>query len=92
MQGQAADRDTLVFSSIPYTEMLAQIPPGAKAAVFLANMDLQSLLLQGRWFNSEKNGRLKNSIFEADKVYNSMPPNSGYIYPPRALPNIYGDR
>ena len=90
MQGQPADKDTLVFSSFPYTEQLRQIPPGAKTAVYLANLDLENLLLQGRWFNSEKNGRLKNSVFEIDKVYNSMLPIGGYIYPPRPLPNVFG--
>ena len=90
MQGQPADRDTLVFSSFPYGDILRTIPPGAKTAVYLANMDLENLLLQGRWFNSEKGGRLKNSVFEIDKVYNSMLPIGGYIYPPRTVPNVYG--
>jgi len=90
MQGRPADAGTLVFSSTPYGELLAQIPKGAKTAVFLANMDLESLLLQGRWFNTIKNKRLKNSIFEIDKVYNSMLPLGGYIFPPRTLPAIYG--
>jgi hypothetical protein len=70
--------------------MLREIPPNAKAAVFLANMDLERLLLQGRWTNIIKNGKLKYSCFEVDKVYNSMLPVSGYIYPPKTLPNVYG--
>ena len=90
MQGRPAGIDTLVFSSAPYTELLRQIPSGAKTAVFLANMDLQSLLLQGRWFSSGKDNRLKYAAFTVDKVYNSMPPLGGYIYPPKELPNVYG--
>ena len=90
MQGQPAGRNALVFSPTPYGDLLEKIPKGAKTAVLLANMDLESLLLQGRWFNTEKNNRLKNSVFEIDKVYNSMLPLNGYIYPPRPLPNIYG--
>ena len=91
MQGRPADAETLVFASTPYGEMLRQIPDGARTAVFLANMDLESLLLQGRWFNTEKNGRLKNSVFRIDKVYNSMLPVGGYVYPPKTLPNVYGE-
>ena len=90
MQGQAANAKTMAFSPLPYAEFARQIPQGAKTAVFLVNMSLESLLLQGRWFNTEKNGRLKNSSFEVDKVYNSMLPLTGYIYPPRILPNVYG--
>ena len=90
MQGRPADANTLVFAPTPYTELLRQIPPGAKTAVFLANFDLESLLLQGRWFNTEKNGRLRGSVFAIDKVYNSMLPINDYIYPPKTLPNVYG--
>ena len=90
MQGRPVDANRLVFSSMPYAELLRQIPEGAKTAVFLANMNLESLLLQGCWFSTKKNGRLKSAILEIDKVYNSMPPIGGYIYPPRTLPNVYG--
>jgi hypothetical protein len=90
MQGRPADADTMIFSSTPYGELLRQIPEGAKTAVYLASMSLESQLLQGRWFNTVKNGRLKHSIFEIDKVYNSMLPLGGYVYPPKTLPNVYG--
>jgi hypothetical protein len=96
MQGRTAGggedmaRNAMVFSAAPYAALLRQIPAGAKAAVFLANLSLESLLLQGRWFNTERDGRLKGSAFEIDKVYNSMLPVGGYIYPPKTLPNVYG--
>jgi len=90
MQGRPADADTLVFSSTPYGEALRSIKSGAKAAVFLANLDLETLLLQGRWYNTEKGGRLRSAVFEIDKVYNSMLPIGGYVYPPKTLPNVYG--
>jgi hypothetical protein len=92
MQGRPCDANTLRFSSTPYAELLRQIPQGAKTAVFLVNLNLESLLLQGRWSKIEKNGRLKNSFFEIDKVYNSMLPVSGYIYPPKAIANVYGEK
>ena len=92
MQGRPADANTLVFSRSPYTELLRGIPEGTKTAVFLANLSLETLLLQGRWFNTEKGGHLKSSKFEIDKVYNSMLPIGGYIYPPKTLPNVYGNK
>jgi len=90
MQGQPLDANAMIFSPNPYSDLIRQIPAGAKAAVYLANMSLESLLLQGRWTNTEKNGRLKYSSFEIDKVYNSMLPLCGYVYPPKTLPNVYG--
>jgi hypothetical protein len=86
MQGRPANANALVFSPSPYGDLLRQIPAGAKTAVFLANLSLESLLLQGRWFNAGK-----GAAFEIDKVYNSMLPVNGYIYPPRTLPNVYGN-
>jgi hypothetical protein len=91
LQGKPADGETLAFSPEPYGELLAQIPQGAKAAVYMANLELETLLLQGRWFNLKRGGRFKGSAFAVDKVYNSMLPIGGYIYPPKVLPNVYGD-
>lgn len=90
LQGTAAGPDRMVFSSLPYGELLAQIPKDAKTAVFLANLELESLLLQGRWLGMK--GGAGGGVFEADKVYNSMLPLTGYVYPPKELPNVYGDR
>jgi hypothetical protein len=87
LQGTPVDPNRLVFSSLPYGEMLRQIPPGAKAAVFLTNLDLESILLQGRWNPLKKGG-----VFEIDKVYNSMLPLNRYVYPPTELPNVYGEK
>jgi hypothetical protein len=92
LQGTAVDANRLIFSAIPYGELLEKIPPGAKSAVYLANMDLESLLLQGRWSGMGRYGGQKGAVFEIDKVYNSMLPIGGYVYPPRVLPNVYGDR
>jgi hypothetical protein len=92
LQGTAVDYNRIIFSAIPYGELLEKIPSGAKAAVYLANMDLESLLLQGRWSGMGKYGGQKGAVFEIDKVYNSNLPIGGYVYPPKVLPNVYGDR
>jgi hypothetical protein len=90
LQGRPVDGGRLVFSSVPYGGLLRKIPPGAKAAVFMANLELESLLLQGRWTGAERRGGVTGMIFEIEKVYNSMPPLGGYIYPPEPVPNVYG--
>ncbi|MDR2630653.1 MAG: pyridoxamine 5'-phosphate oxidase family protein [Spirochaetaceae bacterium] len=90
LQGVPLDANNLVFSAAPYGELLETIPPGAKAAVFLANLDLESLLLQGRWTPLNRGSRLRGGVFNIDKVYNSMLPLNRYIYPPQELPRAYG--
>jgi hypothetical protein len=90
LQGCAVDGNRMVFSAGPYGELLEQIPRDAKAAVYLANLDLESLLLQGRWTGMGRYRGQRGAVFEIEKVYNSMLPIGGYIYPPTPLPNIYG--
>jgi hypothetical protein len=92
LQGRPVDGNRLVFSSLPYGDLLRKIPSGAKAAVFMTNLDLESLLLQGRWAGAGKYGGFTGMVFEIDKVYNSMLPLAGYIYPPVPLSNVYGKR
>jgi hypothetical protein len=82
LQGTAVDADRLVFAAFPYGELLAAIPEGAKAACFLVNLDLESLLVQGRWEGVRRFGGLRGAVFTVDKVYNSMLPLNGYVYPP----------
>jgi hypothetical protein len=86
LQGRPLDSEDLVFSATPYGELLKTIPPEAKAAVFLANLDLESLLLQGRWLPRSRGGRFHGGLFAVDKVYNSMLPLNRYIYPPGSCP------
>jgi hypothetical protein len=86
IQGTAAGANRLVFAAFPYGELLRQIPDGVQAAVYLANLQLESLLLQGRWQTLGRRG----GLFATEKVYNSMLPLNRYVYPPTPLPNVYG--
>ena len=90
LQGLPLDAGSPVFSASPYGELLKTVPPEAKTAVFLANLDLESLLLQGRRTPLEGGGRFRGGVFAVDKVYNSMLPLNRYIYPPGELPRVYG--
>ncbi|MDR2741755.1 MAG: hypothetical protein LBB98_06325 [Treponema sp.] len=85
LQGLPLDTENLVFSATPYGELLKTIPPEAKAAVFLVNLDLESLLLQGRWIPLNNRGSFRGGVFAVDKVYNSMLPLNRYIYPPEVV-------
>jgi hypothetical protein len=89
IQGTAAGANRanrLAFAAFPYGDLLHQIPDGAQVGVYLANLQLESLLLQGRWQSLGRRG----GVLVTEKVYNSMLPMPRYIYPPTPLPNVYG--
>ncbi|MDR0878909.1 MAG: hypothetical protein LBN21_12745 [Treponema sp.] len=90
LQGLPVDSEHFVFAASPYGELLDKIPPGSKASVFLASLDLECLLIQGRWQGVKKYGGGRGAVLDIDKVYNSMLPLAHYIYPPLELPNVYG--
>ncbi len=75
IQAATAGSDRVVFSGVPYGSELA-IPRGAKTAILCLNLQMQSVLVEGR---SEKRGGLH--VLTIERVYNSMPPKAEYIYP-----------
>lgn len=75
IQLQSADAGTLVLTDSPYKELLSQLRPGARAAVFGANLKFESVLMKGRF--TGWHGGLGH--VEIDRVYNSMPPKHGVL-------------
>lgn len=81
---QAVLKDDMGRVLIPLTankEKLGKINPGSKAALFYANLKLSSVLFQGVYVGVEKKLGITYAIFDTYKVYNSMVPIPGYIYP-----------
>jgi hypothetical protein len=76
IQAGPAGTDRIAFFGTPYGSELKRIPKGAKAAIFCANMELQSVLVQGVFGKTACVYTL-----DIEKVYNSMPPKMQYIYP-----------
>ena len=72
VQATSAGSDRVAFSGMPYGSKLAQIPDGAKAAILCLNLNMESVLVKGRYHKG---------ILEIEQVYNSMPPKMEYIYP-----------
>mgnify|MGYP000631691939 CR=1 FL=1 len=75
IQLQSADAGTLVLTDSPYKELLSQIRPGSRVAVFGANLKFESVLMKGRftgWYGGI-------GSVEIDRVYNSMPPKHGVL-------------
>lgn len=77
IQAQAAGSDRIVFTAKPYANMFDGLKKGARVAVMAMTMQMESILVKGS-FSGFENGI---GYVDIDKVYNSMPPISGYIYP-----------
>jgi len=81
VQAAPAGADRVVFSGLPYGEDLKALEPGAKICVMALNLDMQSVLAKGTYA-----GKKGVHAMEIERVYNSMPPASGYIFPKDAGP------
>ena len=78
VQACNAGTDRIVISA---AKELAQIPSGAKVAVYALNLKMQNVLVKGVF------ARLgRGYAVDIQLVYNAMPPTSGYVYPKEARP------
>ena len=78
IQAAPAGTDRIVFTGGPYKEDVKAVRPGDKAAVLCLNLQMQSVLVKGTM--------LKTGLLEIERVYNSMPIKSRYIYPMEQRP------
>lgn len=89
VQASAKDRGRMIIPFSAYSEELGKIKPGAKAALYLCNLDLVTVLLQGTYLGTRKKGGVKYGLFDIEKVYNSMPPITGFVYPPQEMKIVH---
>lgn len=73
IQATHAGTDRVAFASTPFGDEIKNVKIGSKVAVLAVNMELQSVLVKGRYS--------KKGVVDIERVYNSMPPKMGYIYP-----------
>jgi len=82
VQAAPAGADRVVFVARPYGEDLQALAPGTKVCVMALNLDMQSVLVKGTCVGKKGGAH----VVEIERVYNSMPPASGYIFPKTAGP------
>lgn len=85
IQAQASGSDRILFSLCPYGEKIDLIPPDTKASIYCVNMQCESVLVKGTFRGIERKGIVRVGAFDIKKVYNSMLPKAGYIYPKQEL-------
>ncbi|MBR1747404.1 MAG: hypothetical protein IJ735_04255 [Clostridia bacterium] len=77
VQAQEVGTDTVVFTAAPYKQDFAGLKEGARVAIMAISLRMESVMINGT-FSGFKGGVGRVKI---DRVYNSIPPVSRYIYP-----------
>lgn len=85
---QAAGSTRLVFAPTVHRAELAAIPTNATVAVFALNLQMESVLIRGRFSGYRRYAGLRAGAIDIDWVYNSMPPMQGPIYPAPPPPPV----
>ncbi len=85
IQAQAADSTRIAFTLSPYAHSLKGLKHGAKVAVYCMNLEMESVLIEGKFIGLQNKLGIEAGLVDIDRVYNSMPPKHGYIYPKETL-------
>jgi hypothetical protein len=81
IQAQATDEEHLKFAASVYADEIKRIPTGATLAVFGLSLDMEDVLLRGRYEGLRRIAGVRCGSLQVDWVYNPMPPVPGQIYP-----------
>lgn len=85
LQARTAGLGRIIFSDRPYRGELLDIPEGVKMAVFGLTLSMEDMLLKGVFRGFKRMTGFNMGVFDIEKVYNSMPPVHGYIYPEKKI-------
>ena len=84
-QCQAADNGCLAFHPGVYSKELEKIKSGQEVAIFCLSMQMESVLIKGKYNDIRKYMGIRLGTIDIDFVYNSMIPTPGQIYPVKEL-------
>ena len=81
IEAQASDSGTIIIPEKPYAKTAAGLKEGMEIAIYGLNLDMTGALVKGSFggFSSTPAGRFGK--MRINRVYNSLPPKAGYIYP-----------
>ena len=88
LQCQAADNNRVVFHPGTYTNELLSLKEGTDVAILGLTLEMQDVLVRGKFTGFRKFQAIKLGSIEVDWVYNSMPPLTGQIYPPTEIKKV----
>lgn len=75
----------ILFSKPSNDEFWQNLKSGAQICIFALSLEMENVLVNGtfRGFQTTLTG--KTGVLEIERIYNSMPPKMGYIYPDEKL-------
>jgi hypothetical protein len=85
LQCQASDSRQLVFHPGAYADELLKIKEGTDVAILGLTLEMQDVLVRGKFMGFKKHQAVKLGSVDINWVYNSMPPLMGQIYPPTEM-------
>ena len=81
IEAQAADSKTIVIPAKPYACEALNLHKGSPIAINGLNMEMVGTLVKGTFSGFSLSPTGKTGRMNIERVYNSLPPKSGYIYP-----------
>jgi hypothetical protein len=88
IQAQAASNERIIFATGAYKHELEAIPPNTSTAVLGMSLDMEDVLMRGKFQGIQRTGGIRWGSIQVDWVYNPMPPKPQQIYPQVALEPI----
>ncbi|MFQ5478869.1 MAG: pyridoxamine 5'-phosphate oxidase family protein [Candidatus Binatia bacterium] len=86
---RAEESRRLLLAPTVHRSELEALRPDDAVAVFALNLEMESVLLRGRFRGYRRRRGARTGVIDLDWVYNSMPPKQGVIYPPEPLRSVH---
>jgi hypothetical protein len=81
IQAMAAGADQIIYSTGAFGDDLYAIPLGASMAVFGMSLQMEDVLMRGKYLGLRRIRGIRCGSVAVDWVYNPMPPKPQQIYP-----------
>ncbi|NIV35179.1 MAG: hypothetical protein GWN58_38720 [Anaerolineae bacterium] len=81
IQAMAAGSDQIIYSTGAFSNDLHAIPPGSSVAVFGMSLQMEDVLMRGKYLGLRRIAGIRCGSVAVDWVYNPMPPKPQQIYP-----------
>jgi len=88
LQCQASDSTRIVFNPGAYRDELINLKEDSDMAVFGLTLDMEDVLVRGRFSGFNRYRGIKLGAIDISRVYNSMPPKAGWIYPEMEIKKV----
>ncbi len=89
IQACSAGRNRIIFNTSVFSEQLDALKENTTTALLCMNLDMESVLVRGKFRGFRKTLTGRTGTIDLDWVYNSMPPQHRQIFPEVKLEPVY---